>query len=220
MADVKNAKNATGTKGADTKPAAAETSTSVETPAANVNVTEGEAKPSTEAAPAPAAGSGAPAAVVPTAAAATPARPKVRLFWQKTCHSLKESTNTEIKDDEVFTRTSHLVNVLPEGATEPVANNVYSLKRGKRIYYTPSSYLTPEMMAAADAATNAKNAEKDAKAKAAADEKAKKEAEKAAKASTEPKVVGGPTVVAPTAAAPAPAAPAAETTPATEEVKS
>lgn len=216
MADVKDAKkNATGTKGADTKPAAAETSTSVETPAANVNVTEGEAKPSTEAGSAPAAAG--PAAVVPTAAAAAPSRPKVRLFWQKTCHSLKESTNTEIKEDEVFTRTSHQVNVLPEGATEPVANLVYSLKRGKRIYYTPSSYLTPDMLAAADAATNAKNAEKDAKAKAAADEKAKKEAEKAAKAATEPKVVGGPAVVAPTAAAPAPAPAAA--TPAAEEVK-
>jgi hypothetical protein len=195
------------TKKGTGSPKATETSPAVETvatetPVQEVVVTEGEPKASTEVAPAEPA---APAAVVPTAAAATPARPKVRLFWQKTCHSLKESTNTEIKDDEVFVRTSHQVMVLPEGATEPVANLVYSLKRGKRIYYTPASYLTPEMMAAANAATDAKNVEKDAKAKAAADEKAKKDAEKAAKAATEPKVVGGPAVVAPAAVA-APAA--------------
>ncbi len=177
-------------KATETKPAV-ETVATPETPAQEVVVTE--------AAPA------ASTSVVPTAAVAAPSRPKVRLFWQKTCHSLKESTNTEIKEDEVFVRTSHQVNVLPEGATEPVANLVYSLKRGKRIYYTPASYLTQEMLDAANAATNAKNAEKEAKAKAAADEKAKKEAEKAAKAATEPKVVGGPAVVAPAA----PAAPAA-----------
>jgi hypothetical protein len=50
--------------------------------------------------------------------------------------------------------------VLPEGATEPVENLVYSMKRGKRIYYTPSSYLTPEMLEAADKKAEVVAAEK------------------------------------------------------------
>jgi len=137
----------------------------------------------------------APASIVPVAAAA-PAVVKTRLFWQKTCHSLKESTNTEIKSDETFTRTGHKVMVLPEGSTEPVENLVYSMKRGKRIYYTPSSYLTPAQLEAADKAAEVKAAEKAESDKKKADEKAKKEAEKASKTAGQPKVVGGPAVVA------------------------
>jgi hypothetical protein len=122
-------------------------------------------------------------ATVPVAPA-TPAVPKTRLFWQKTCHDLKQSTNTEIKEGEVFTKTSHRVMVQPEGATEPQEAIVYSLKRGKRIYYTP--YVTDEQRAAADAAFEAKEQERLAKEKEKADKKAAAEAEKAAKAATQP----------------------------------
>ena len=152
----------------------------------------------------------APAAItgsiVPTAAPIA-TLPKVRLFWQKTCEKLKESTNTEIKKDEVFTKTPHQVYVLPEGVTVPVVNTVYSMKRGKRIYYTPSSYLTADMLAAADAkaeVTTKEKAEVEAKKKA---EAAKKEADKAAKTAGQPKVVA-PSVVAPSVVAPSVVAPA------------
>ena len=71
--------------------------------------------------------------VVVPVAAAVPVVAKTRLFWQKSCDSVKESTMTEIKTGENFTRTAHKVNVLHVGATESVENLVYSLKRGKRI---------------------------------------------------------------------------------------
>lgn len=142
--------------------------------APEVVVTEGAATASTS--------------IVPTAAAA-PAVAKTRLFWQKSCHSLKESTNTEIKADEQFVRTAHRVMVLPNGATEPVENIVYSLKRGKRIYYTPAINLTAEQMEAADKAAEVKAAEKAAADAKKAEEKAKKEAAKAEKAAAEATVV-------------------------------
>ena len=153
------------------------------------------------------------ASVVPSVAA-QPVVAKTRLFWQKACGSIKESTNTEIKANEVFVRTSHVVNVLPEGATEPVQNLIYSLKRGKRIYYTPSSYLSPAQLEAANAASDLKAKEKEAADKKKADEKKAKEEAKTAAAAGQPKVVGGPAVVAP---APAPAATAETVAEVTEE---
>jgi len=135
--------------------------------------------------------------IVPTAVAVEV--PKVRLFWQKACGSMKDSTLTPIKDDEVFVRTSHQVGVIPAGApdgTAPVAETVYSMKRGKRIYYTPSSFITDAQRLAADTATDLKVKEKEAAAKVKADEKAKKEQAKKDAAAAGPKVVAGPTVVA------------------------
>jgi len=149
--------------------------------------------------------------IVPTAVAKEV--PKVRLFWQKACGSIKESTLTPIKDDEVFVRTAHTVGVIPAGAAEgtaPVIEIVYSMKRGKRIYYTPSSFITDAQRVAADLATNTKNAEKETAAKVKADEKLKKEQAKKDAAAAGPKVVAGATIVA---------APAAATETATEEVK-
>ena len=197
-------------KGGNTASAPKADPASVKTsaPAAEAVVKEEPAKPSTDlakdgaAAPAPAAA----APVVPTVPPA-PVVAKTRLFWQKSCHSLKESTNTEIKAGEVFVKTSHTVNIEnPDAAartTTPVISAiVYSLKRGKRIYYTP--YVTPEQAAAAEVLANTKATEKAEKEKAKADEKAKKEAEKAAKAGNQGAAVA-PTA-APAAAEPAPAA--------------
>ena len=141
--------------------------------------------------------------VVPVAKAL----PKVRLFWQKACGNTKESTMTEIKSDEVFTRTSHLVHVQMEEGAELIPNLVYSLKRGKRVYYTPSSYLLPEMILSADAVTDAKiKVKSDADAKKTA-EKAAKDAEKLATVANEPKVVGPVVVAAPVVAEPVVAEP-------------
>ena len=175
-------KNHAGTK---TAPAATTTATKSAAPASEVVVTETAAASTTAA-----------AAAVPVAAAVAPAVPKVQLFWRKSCDSVKDGTKTEIKADEVFTRTSHKVMV--DGKEE----TIYSLKRGKRIYYTPSSFITDEQRAAADLATDAKNKAKEVEDAKKADEKKKKEAEKAAKAADAAKI---------TSAAPAAdAAPAAE----------
>ena len=128
------------------------------------------------------------ATAVPVAAVAAPAVPKVQLFWRKSCDNVKDATKTEIKADEVFVRTSHKVMV--DGKEE----TIYSLKRGKRIYYTPSSFITDEQRVAANAASDLK-AEEKAKAEAVkAEEKKKKEEEKASKAAEAAKI---------TAAAPA-----------------
>ena len=142
--------------------------------------------------------------IVPTAAV-VPEVAKVRLFWQKSCGNQKESTLTPIKDTETFVRTTHQVGIIPAGSpegTKPTVETVYSLKRGKRIYYTPSSFITDDQRKAADLATDAKTKEKEAAAKVKADEKAKKEQEKKDKAAAASTIVAAPAVVA---------APAAET---------
>jgi len=135
--------------------------------------------------------------IVPTAVAAEVA--KVRLFWQKSCGSMKDSTLTPIKDDEVFVKTTHMVGIIPAGSPEGTAavpETVYSLKRGKRIYYTPSSFITDAQRLAADTATSLKNQEKEAAAKAKADEKAKKEQAKKDAVAAGPTVVPAPQIVA------------------------
>ena len=130
-------------------------------------------------------------------AAVVPEVAKVRLFWQKSCGNMKESTNTPIKDNEVFVRTTHQVGIIPAGSpegTKPTVETVYSLKRGKRIYYTPSSFITDAQRLAADTATDLKVKEKEAAAKVKADEKLAKENEKKAKAAAAATVVAAPTV--------------------------
>ena len=148
-----------------------------------------------------------PAVPAPVAAAAVPAAPAkvlTRLFWQKTCHSLKDSTNTEVKDGEVFVKTPHQVQIPnPDAATATetpyVTVPVFSLKRGKRIYYTP--YVSPEQAAAAEVLATVKAGEKAKKEEAKKAEKAAKEAEKAAKKATQP-AAAQPAAVAQPAAAP------------------
>ena len=55
---------------------------------------------------------------------------KVRVFWHKACSDEKSTTLTTLKPDEVLTKTN-LSLTGPEGHVK----DVYSLKRGKRIYY-------------------------------------------------------------------------------------
>lgn len=121
--------------------------------------------------------------IVPTVPAA-PAVAKTRLFWQKACNNIKESTNTEIKAGEVFGATDKKVFIEnpkagQEGEPKAIEVPVYSLKRGKRIYYTP--YVTPEQATAAMEANKVKEEAKATAAKAKEEEKAKKAAEKGVK---------------------------------------
>jgi len=135
--------------------------------------------------------------IVPTATAVEV--PKTRLFWQKSCGSMKDSTLTPIKEDEVFVKTTHMVGIIPAGSPEGTAavpEAVYSLKRGKRIYYTPSSFITDAQRQAADTATEAKMKEKEAAAKLKADEKARKEQAKKDAAAASPAIVAAPQIVA------------------------
>lgn len=61
---------------------------------------------------------------------------KVRVFWHKACLNSKESTLTLLKADETLKKTDAKVSVPnPENAEDLIIKDVYSLKRGKRIYY-------------------------------------------------------------------------------------
>jgi hypothetical protein len=178
------------------------------TPATPASSTEESVTPSTVVVETPAV----PATQAPVAAAAAPAAPAkvlTRLFWQKTCHSIKESTNTEVKPNEVFVKTPHQVQIPNPDATQAAATPyvtvpVYSLKRGKRIYYTP--YVSPEQAAAAEVLATSKATEKAEKEAAKKAEKEAKEAEKAAKKATQAAAVQPAAVAQPAAAPVAPAA--------------
>ena len=74
---------------------------------------------------------------------------KIWLFGNITCHGFKDAIRTKIDAGEHFVRTSHKVMVLPAESFEPIENTVYSLKRGKRTYYTPAMLLTQEQIDAA-----------------------------------------------------------------------
>jgi len=54
----------------------------------------------------------------------------VRVFWHKHCENVKESTLTKLRPEEILTKTD-------SSLTDPEGNvkAIYSLKRGKRIYY-------------------------------------------------------------------------------------
>jgi hypothetical protein len=54
----------------------------------------------------------------------------VRVFWHKSCRNVKESTLTTLRPEESLTLTD-------SSLTDPEGNvkAIYSLKRGKRIYY-------------------------------------------------------------------------------------
>ena len=54
----------------------------------------------------------------------------VRVFWHKRCENVKESTLTKLRPEESLTKTD-------SSLTDPEGNvkDIYSLKRGKRIYY-------------------------------------------------------------------------------------
>ena len=208
MKDNKTAQNVQSTK------TGTEATKTTAAPAAQVTETDAIASTDRNASgDAPAAGAAVAEApvVVNGAAAAVKEEVKTRLFWQKACNDVKQSTNTVIKPDEVFVLTDRKVWALPDGKkpqnttdNAPVEVPVYSLKRGKRIYYT--FYVNPDQIAAATKAGQAKAEAKAAADKIKADEKAKKDAEKAAKA--------GNTAGAIQPAAGAVAAPAASAAPA------
>lgn len=54
---------------------------------------------------------------------------QVRVFWHKSCTDLKKTTLTTLKPEETLVKTNGTVTV------ENETLEVYSLKRGKRIYY-------------------------------------------------------------------------------------
>ena len=91
---------------------------------------------------------------------------KVKVFWHKACINEKESTLTTLKKDEVLKKTDAKVSVPSENG-ENIIKDVYSLKRGKRIYYLHD--VTPQDIVRAEA-------EAVKKAQEAAAEKAAKEA--------------------------------------------
>jgi hypothetical protein len=91
---------------------------------------------------------------------------KVKVFWHKACTNEKESTLTTLKKDEVLKKTDAKVSIPSEGG-ENIIKDVYSLKRGKRIYYLHD--VTPQDCVRAEA-------ESVKKAQEAAAEKAAKEA--------------------------------------------
>ena len=91
---------------------------------------------------------------------------KVKVFWHKACTNEKESTLTTLKKDEVLKKTDAKVSIPSEDGT-PVIKDVYSLKRGKRIYYLHD--VTPQDCVRAEEASVKK-------AQEAAAEKAAKEA--------------------------------------------
>lgn len=103
---------------------------------------------------------------------------KTRLFWQKSCADIKASTMTEIREGEEFTKTGNTVMIQREGDEQPIEMPVYSLRRGKRIYYTP--YVTEEQAAVADQAYQAKMEERASKEKEKEDARAARKAEKEA----------------------------------------
>jgi hypothetical protein len=91
---------------------------------------------------------------------------KVKVFWHKACTNEKESTLTTLKKDEVLKKTDAKVSIPSEGG-ENIIKDVYSLKRGKRIYYLHD--VTPQDCVRAEEASVKK-------AQEAAAEKAAKEA--------------------------------------------
>lgn len=91
---------------------------------------------------------------------------KVKVFWHKACTNEKESTLTTLKKDEVLKNTGAKVSVPSENG-ENIIKDVYSLKRGKRIYYLYD--VTPQDIVRAEA-------EAVKKAQEVAAEKAAKEA--------------------------------------------
>jgi len=61
---------------------------------------------------------------------------KVRVYWHKHCSNVKESTLTTLYAKETLKLTDGKVSIpSEENQDELVIKNVYSLKRGKRIYY-------------------------------------------------------------------------------------
>ena len=91
---------------------------------------------------------------------------KVKVFWHKQCTNVKESTLTTLYAKETLKITDGKVSVpSEENPEELVIKNVYSLKRGKRIYYlydvTPQDIVKAEQEAVKVALE--KTAEREAK---------------------------------------------------------
>ncbi len=98
---------------------------------------------------------------------------KVKVFWHKACINEKESTLTTLKKEELLKKTDGKVSVpSAENPEELIIKDVYSLKRGKRIYYLHD--VTPQDIVRAEA-------EAVKKAQEAAAEKAAKEKLESAK---------------------------------------
>ncbi len=68
----------------------------------------------------------------------------IRVFDHKACSDLKRSRESEIRTGERFRQTNHTVSVCSNDSLNVV--QVYSLKRGKKIVYTPSTNLTQEQI--------------------------------------------------------------------------
>ena len=61
---------------------------------------------------------------------------KVRVYWHKQCSNIKESTLTTLYAKETLKLTDGKVSIpSEENQEELIIKDVYSLKRGKRIYY-------------------------------------------------------------------------------------
>lgn len=93
---------------------------------------------------------------------------KVRAFWHKRCSNVKESTMTTLKAEEILKKTDGTATIPAPTEENPDATitvPVYSLKRGKRIYYITD--VTPQDITRSEAAAQSKAAEAEAAKEAA-----------------------------------------------------